>query len=128
MAAFSNDLRVRLVKAVDAGMSCRQVAARFDVSPSVVIKLMQRVRATGSVAPARVGGYRQPLLASYEDVLVELTRTRKGITLAELRAAIIERGGPDVSLWTVWSMLRRLGLRHKNVWPAPSASGFFELI
>lgn len=114
MAALSNDLRVRLVRAVEAGASCRQVAARFDVSPSAVIKLMQRVRATGSVMPARIGGHRKPLLEGYEDVLVELTKTRKGITLAELRVAIIERGGPDVSVWTVWSMLRRLGLRHKK--------------
>lgn len=114
MAPLSNDLRVRLVKAVDAGASARQVAARFDVSPSTVVKLMQRVRATGSIEPARIGGYRKPLLAAHEATIRELVAADGGITLAELRAAIIERGGPAVSLWTVWSMLRRLGLRHKK--------------
>lgn len=114
MAALSNDLRVRLVRAVEAGASCRQVAARFDVSPSTVIKLMQRVRTTGSVAPGKIGGYRRPLLECHEETLRELTGARKGITLAELRAAIVARGGPAVSLWTVWSMLRRLGLSHKK--------------
>jgi putative transposase len=114
MAALSKDLRVRLVRAVEAGTSCRQVAARFEVSPSTVIKLMQRVRATGSVAPGKIGGHRRPLLESYEESLRELTMARKGITLAELRTAIVERGGPTVSLWTVWSMLRRIGLSHKE--------------
>jgi putative transposase len=32
----------------------------------VAIKLMQRVRTTGSAAPSRFGGHRRPLLAPYE--------------------------------------------------------------
>ncbi len=113
-APLSPDLRVRLVKAVEAGGSARAVAARFEVSPSTVVKLMQRVRRTGSAAPARIGGYRKPLLAGYEDMLVELTQTNRGITLAELQTAIVERGGPKAHLSTIWHMLRRLGLRHKK--------------
>ena len=38
--------------AVEAGSSAREAARRFEVSPSAAIKLMQRVRATGSAAPA----------------------------------------------------------------------------
>lgn len=114
MAPLSNDLRVRLLKAADTGASARQVAARFDVSPSTVIKLMQRVRATGSVEPARIGGYRKPLLSAHVATIRELVAAHGSITLAELRAAIMERGGPAVSLWAVWSMLQRLGLRHKK--------------
>ena len=114
MAPLSNDLRVRLVKAVDAGASARQAAARFDVSPSTVVKLMQRVRATGSVEPARIGGYRRPLLSAHEATIRELVAANGSMTLAELRAAVVERGAPAVSLWAVWSMLRRLGLRHKK--------------
>ena len=33
----SNDLRVRVIAALDAGESCRAVAARFDVAPSKVV-------------------------------------------------------------------------------------------
>ena len=39
---------------------------------------MQRVRATGSTAPARIGG------AAHADLLREGTASRKGITLAEI--------------------------------------------
>ena len=114
MAPFSRDLRLRLVKAYEEGASARQVAERFEVSPSAVVKLMQRVRATGSIEPTRIGGYRKPLLADHATSLRDLVATWKGITLAELQHEIVERGGPKVSLQTVWSMLRRLGLTHKK--------------
>ena len=113
-APLSPDLRHRLVRAVENGASARQAAGRFEVSPSAAIKLMQRVRATGSPAPAKIGGYRQPLLAGYEDVLRELTDTHKGITLAEMRAELVARGAPSVSITTIWSMLGRIGRSHKK--------------
>ena len=114
MAPFSRDLRLRLAKAYVEGASARQVAERFEVSPSAVVKLMQRVRATGSIEPTRIGGYRKPLLADHATSLRDLVAIWKGITLAELQHEIVERGGPKVSLQTVWSMLRRLGLTHKK--------------
>ena len=55
--------------AVERGSSIRQAARRFAVSPWAAIKLMQRVRATGSAAPARFGGHRRPLLEPYEAAL-----------------------------------------------------------
>lgn len=57
-APMSLDLRRRIVRAVEGGSSIRAAARRFAVSPSAAIKLMQRVRATGSVALARFGGQR----------------------------------------------------------------------
>ena len=53
---------------------------------------MQRIRETGSAAPARIGGYRKPLLAGHEPVLCELTTAEPGITLAEIQAALTGRG------------------------------------
>ncbi|WP_424140056.1 hypothetical protein [Roseomonas chloroacetimidivorans] len=65
-------------------------------------------------APARIGGYRKPLLAGQEEFLRELTASRKGTTLAEIRAALIERGVAPVSLMTIWSMLKRIDQSHKK--------------
>jgi transposase len=113
-ALLSQDLRKRLVRAVEEGASVRE-AARFAVSASAAIKLVRRVRQTGSPAPGKIGGYRKPLLAGQEGFLRELTTRRKGITLAEIRAALIERGVAPVSLMTIWTMLKRLDLSHKKV-------------
>ena len=113
-APLSQDLRKRLVRAVQEGRSARAAAARFAVSASAAIKLVRRVHETGSTAPAKIGGYRKPLLDGHDGVLRELTTRKPGITLAELQAALVERGLQPVSLTTIWSTLRRLGLTHKK--------------
>jgi transposase len=113
-APLSQDLRRRLVRAVEGGASAREAAARFEVSASAAIKLVRRACRTGSTAPARIGGYRKPLLAGHEELLRELTAAKPGITLAEIRETLLLRGVGPVSLTTIWSTLRRLGLRHKK--------------
>lgn len=61
-APLSNDLRERVVRAVDGGESCRSVAARFGIAVSSAVKWSERYRTTGSVAPDKMGGHRKPIL------------------------------------------------------------------
>jgi transposase len=109
-APISLDLRLRIMRAVEQGSSMRGAARRFAVSPSAAIKLMPRVRATGSAAPARYGGHRHPLLAPYEADLERLVEAIPDITLAELQ----RRFGIRAGLSTIHNTLRRIGLRHKK--------------
>jgi transposase len=113
-APLSQDLRRRIVQTVAQGSSIRQAAARFEVSASAAIKLMRRVRATGSTAPARIGGYRRPVLGPHAALIRQLVGAHPRITLSELRAALAERRCPIVALSTLLLMLRRLGLSHKK--------------
>ena len=113
-APLSRDLRERIARAVSAGSSIRQTAERFQVSPSAAIKLMQRVRQTGSTAPAKIGGYLRPLLEPYADVLRQLVSETKGITLREIQAKLAEQGIVVKALSTIAEMLHRLGLSHKK--------------
>ena len=113
-APISMDLRRRIVRAVENGSSIRQAARRFAVSPSTAIKLMQRVRTTGSAAPARYGGHRRPVLAPYEGDLRRLIEARPDVTLAELQAELQRRLGIVAGLSTIHNALRRIGLRHKK--------------
>jgi putative transposase len=113
-AAMSLDLRERIVRAVEGGSSIREAARRFAVSPSAAIKLMQRVRATGSAAPARVGGHRRPLLAPYEADIRGLLEATPDLTLAELQATLARRSGIVAGLSTIHNALRRIGLRRKK--------------
>jgi transposase len=111
-APLSQDLRERIVRAVADGRSIRQAAERFQVSASAAIKLMQRARQTGSTAPAKIGGYRRPLLEPYAAWLRALDR--KGITLREIQAALAARGIVVKALSTIAEMLHRLDLSHKK--------------
>src|SRR5438552_17215371 len=113
-APLSRDLRERIVEAVEGGSSMRGAAARFAVSPSSAIKLMARVRATGSVAPARYGGHRRPVLSPHEELLRALVSERPDITLAEIRDELRQQRGVSVCLATIHVSLRRLGLRFKK--------------
>ena len=113
-APLSQDLRERIVRAVEGGSPIRQAARRFAVSASAAIKLMQRVRQTGSTAPAKIGGYRRPLLEKHADDLRTIVLGQAGITLREIRAALTTRGIVVKALSTIADMLHRLGLSHKK--------------
>ena len=68
-APLSSDRRVRIVRAVEGGASIRKAALRYEVSPSTAVKLMRRVRATGSTSPARYGGHRRPVLEPHTELI-----------------------------------------------------------
>jgi len=110
---LSNDLRERVVEAVLAGESCRSVAERFDVSVSSVVKWSQRQRRTGSAAPAKMGGYRKPVLQAHRCFIAEQLERTPHLTLHGLKDMLAARG-VKVSHVVVWAFLRREGLRFKK--------------
>jgi transposase len=113
-APLSLDLRERIACFVAEGGSARAAAERFAVSPSAAIKLMQRVRETGSTAPAKIGGHRRPILEPHAETLRALATARSGVTLKEMREALQVRGVEVRALSTIADMLHRLGLSHKK--------------
>ena len=112
-APLSNDLRERVVAAVGCGESCRSVASRFGVAVSSVVKWSQRHRATGSVAPGKMGGHRKRVLEPHRAFIVERINQTSHLTLHGLKAELAARG-VKVSHDTIWRFLRREGLRFKK--------------
>jgi transposase len=92
--ALSLDIRKRMARAIGSGSSCNAVAKRFDVAPSTVIKLMSHIKATGSPAPKKIGGYRKPKLAAHDDVVRELVQATPDATLDEFVAELAKSGIP----------------------------------
>jgi putative transposase len=113
-APLSQDLRDRIVRAVESGSSIRQAALRFDVSPSAAVKLMQRVRETGSPAPARFGGHRRPILDEHEALVRAIIEDEPDITLIEIQAELRRRGVVVRAASTIHRWLRRADLTHKK--------------
>jgi len=113
-APLSQDLRQRIVRAVEKGSSIRQAAARYEVSPSAAVKLMRRLRETGLVSPDRIGGHRRPILQPHEALLRTLVEAKSGLTLSEIQAELRSRGIVVQALSTIHLALRRLGLTHKK--------------
>lgn len=110
---YSDDLRERVVAAMQSGASCRSVAARFGVAPSSVVKWTQRSARTGSVSPAQIGGYRRPLLEPHRAWLLDQVQACPHITLAMLQGMLAQRG-IAVRHDTVWRFLRSCGFSFKK--------------
>lgn len=110
--ALSIDLRERAMARLAAGESVRQVAAVLDVAPSSVVKWSQRLRASGSCAPAGTGGHRPRKIAGAHEVwLVE--RIKTPFTLRALVAELADRG-LKVDYRTVWAFVHRTGYTFKK--------------
>lgn len=112
-APLSNDLRKRVVDAVQAGESCRSVASRFGVAVSSVVKWSQRYRSTGSVAPGKVGGHRKWVLEPHRAFIVERINQTPHLSLHKLKAELAAHG-VKVSHDAIWRFLRHEGLRFKK--------------
>ena len=89
MAAYSLDLRKRVVRACESGMPAAAVATRFEVSPAWVYRLMQRRRATGSIEPRKQTKFRRRALSADEEVRLVFSITiQPDATMAELQQAL----------------------------------------
>ena len=119
---LSLDLRERVVAVVDGGLSRRQAAARFSVSPASVIRWCQR-KAVGSLAPARQGGDRrsQRIEAHADFILAEIAAA-PDVTLEELQAKLIDAHGARFGLTTIWRFFDRRGITYKKRRRMPPSS------
>jgi transposase len=111
--AYSLDLRERVVTAVAAGESCRNVAETYRVSVASVVKWSQRFRATGSAAAKRMGGNRPRSLNEERDWLLERLARVPDLTL---RALVVELGerGVVTSYGSVWRIVHDAGISFKK--------------
>jgi len=127
-SAYSQDLRDRVIDAVvRGGMSRRAAAARFGVSDASAIKWVQRFERIGSRSAAKMGGYLRPNLEPHREFLEALRSERADITLQALCDRLLAERGVKADTSMMSRFFRRIGVTLKNVWPAPSASGFAEI-
>lgn len=109
-AAYSIDLRSRVLQDADAGLSSKELATRYHVSRAWVDALKQRRRETGDFAPRKQTRWRTPILATQLDELEALIRAQPDRTLAELQAAL----QTTACLATIWRTVKQLGFTLKK--------------
>ncbi len=105
--AYSLDLRERVVAAVSAGASCREVAKLFKVSVASAVRWVKQFLATGEISPKPAGGDRRSgRIESHAPLILGLLERTPDITLSELRAELAEVGVP-VGVATLWRFFAR---------------------
>ena len=123
--SYSQDLRDRVLAAVDRGIAVRRAAAAFGVSPAYIYKALIRRRLTGDTRPNPNRGHRRrKLTADQEAALAAHIEARRGTTLMQLQAWLLVQHGVKLSNGATWNSVRRLGLSFEKT-PArpPSRTG-----
>jgi transposase len=112
---YSEDLRLRVAKAVDSGKTTREVSALYQVSPSFVSRVHQLWKNTGGVQGKPIGGYRRALLEPYAAAIKEQLATHPSMTLKELQSWLETEQVLSVSISAIDKFIRRkLGYRYKK--------------
>ena len=110
---YSEDLRERVVAAVEGGLSRRQAAALFDLGISTVVHWVRRFRETGSVAAKPMGGDHRSLLRQERTWILERIEGQPDLTIEELRDEL-KAHGVIVGYGTVWRFFEREDITFKK--------------
>jgi transposase len=118
--SYSEDLRARVLAAVDGGQAVRAAAAVFRVSVSYIYKALIRRRRTGEAsASARRGHRPRKLTAAQEAALAAHIAACPDMTLAAMQSWLLAEHGVWLSNGAMWSAVERLGLSFKKRRCAP---------
>ncbi len=125
MNAYSKDLRLRVLAAVDRGTAYGEVSRLFGVSLATIGRYARRRRETGEVAPRPSPGRTARICKNAEErraLWLQLEESPEA-TLEEHRGLWEKRGGARVSVATMSRAIRRLGWTYKQrLWRPPSAT------
>lgn len=88
---YSEDLRRRVVEAIEGGATIPEAAEQCGVSISSVVRFLRLHRDTGSVSAAKFGGYKEFVLAAHEELVRNLIEEQPDITLAELGTRLAKK-------------------------------------
>jgi putative transposase len=110
---YSRDLRERVVRAVEGGLSRRGAAARFGVAISTVIEWVNAWRAEGRLIAKPMGGDHSSRLNEDRGWLLERVAAVPDLTLEEIRAELAARG-KLVGYGTVWRFFAAEGISFKK--------------
>jgi transposase len=123
MNAYSEDLRKKIVKALDRGATKSETARTFGVSRSSVKRYAKLADEGRPLAPKRRPGLKPKLGEPAKRLLEEDLERRPVATLRQRREFLRRVAGVSVSDSTVSRALRRLGWsRKKDRWERRSAT------
>jgi transposase len=123
MNAYSEDLRKKIVEALEKGMSKSEAARTFGVSLSSVKRYAKMADEGRSLAPKKRPGSRPKLDESARRLLEADLKERPAATLPQ-RCEFLDRvAGEKVSESTVSRILKRMGWsRKKDRWVRANAT------
>ena len=111
---LSNDLRKRLVRAVESGMSARAAGRKLDIEASTATGIIKDWRDTGSYEPRPVRGRSGSSLEKEATFIERMVIDNSDWSEAEMNAHLYQKRGIKVHDTTVGRFIRSKGWRYKK--------------
>jgi transposase len=112
---LSEDLRSRVIVAVDSGMSRRAAAVRFGVAVASAVRWVHEWRTTGaSSAKPKGGDQRSHRIEGYRAIIMKAIDAQVDITLVELADLLRREHRVSFAPSTIWRFLDRHAITIKK--------------
>lgn len=113
MHAYSQDLRDRVLRALERGEGPTAIARRYEVSRLWVYQVRKRWEQEGQRHSLPMGGYRRSRIAHKEAQIRQWIAVTPDLTLAELSGRLAEEG-ILIKVPALWHQLNKWGLSFKK--------------
>ena len=113
MQSYSQDLRDRVLWALERGERPTAIARRLEVSRVWVYQVRGREQKTGQRTSFQIGGHRRSRVAAMESVLRAWIEQAPGLSLAELCERLAEQG-IAIKIGALWHQLNKWNLTFKK--------------
>jgi transposase len=113
MAAYSQDLRDRVLRSLERGEGSTAIARRFEVSVRWVDEVKRRFRRNAERCSRPVGGYRTSRIAAFEPQIRAWIKKEADLTLAELCERLAAQG-VIIKVPALWHQLDKWDLSLKK--------------
>jgi len=114
MRAYSQDLRERVLRALERGDRPAEIARRFEVSRVWVYQVRDRWQQDGSRSSLRIGGHRRSCLAGMEAQIRAWIAAKVDLTLAEICERLAKEAGIQIKPPALWHQLDKWNLTFKK--------------
>lgn len=119
--ALSQDLRDRVVAAVEAGLSCRAAAERFGVGVATAIRWRRLALTHGRAVARKPGGdQRSSKTEAHAALILGMLAAKRDITLAEIQSGLAAQG-ISIGIGTLWRFFDRHKITRKKRPATPSS-------
>ncbi len=114
MRPYSQDLRERVLHALERGDRPTDIAKRFEVSRGWVHQVRRQLRLEGRRTSLTIGGHRTSLVAPLEAEIRTWIAERPDLTLAEMCERLAREHQVTIKIPALWHQLNRWGLSYKK--------------
>lgn len=122
MKAYSQDLREKVLRAVDQGYARQEIVKLFGISLATIKRYLKQRRETGSIAPKAIPGRAPKKLGLLQAELVAQLQAHDDWRLEDHCQLWEQTHGVQVSTATMSRAIKRIGwTRKKRRWQPASA-------